>query len=58
MAKAINDAIDALVFQLKIKYGSNGGTGTMANPTVELRNLLSQNVNMLLQMKNILKAGK
>ena len=25
MAKAINDAIDALVFQLKIKYGSNGG---------------------------------
>lgn len=36
MAKAINDAIDALVFQLKIKYGSNGGTGTMANPTVEL----------------------
>lgn len=28
MAKAINDAIDALVFQLKIKYGSNGGTGT------------------------------
>ena len=30
MAKAINDAIDALVFQLKIKYGSNGGTGTMA----------------------------
>lgn len=36
MAKAINDAIDALVFQLKIKYDSNGGTGTMANPTVEL----------------------
>lgn len=36
MAKAINDATDALVFQLKIKYGSNGGTGTMANPTVEL----------------------
>ena len=36
MAKAINDAIDALVFQLKIKYNSNGGTGTMANPTVEL----------------------
>lgn len=36
MAKAINDAIDALVFQLKIKYASNGGTGTMANPTVEL----------------------
>lgn len=36
MSKAINDAIDALVFQLKIKYGSNGGTGTMANPTVEL----------------------
>lgn len=36
MAKAINDAIKALVFQLKIKYGSNGGTGTMANPTVEL----------------------
>lgn len=36
MAKAINDAIDALVFQLKIKSGSNGGTGTMANPTVEL----------------------
>lgn len=36
MAKAINDAIDTLVFQLKIKYGSNGGTGTMANPTVEL----------------------
>ena len=36
MAKAINDAIGALVFQLKIKYGSNGGTGTMANPTVEL----------------------
>ena len=36
MAKAINDAIDALVFQLKIKYGSNGVTGTMANPTVEL----------------------
>lgn len=36
MAKAINDAIDALVFQLKIKYDSNGVTGTMANPTVEL----------------------
>lgn len=36
MAKAINDAIKALVFQLKIKYDSNGGTGTMANPTVEL----------------------
>ena len=36
MAKAINDAIDALVFQLKIKYDSNGGTGTMSNPTVEL----------------------
>ena len=36
MAKAINDAIDALVFQLKIKYGSNGRTGTMTNPTVEL----------------------
>lgn len=36
MAKAINDSIDALGFQLKIKYGSNGGTGTMANPTVEL----------------------
>lgn len=36
MAKAINDAINALVFQLKIKYDSNGGTGTMANPTVEL----------------------
>lgn len=36
MAKAINDAIDALVFQLKIKYDSNGGTGTMANPTIEL----------------------
>ena len=36
MAKAINDAIGALVFQLKIKYDSNGGTGTMANPTVEL----------------------
>ena len=35
-ADAINEAIDALVFQLKIKYGSNGGTGTMANPTVEL----------------------
>ena len=34
MAKAINDAIDALVFQLKIKYGSNGGTGTMANPAI------------------------
>lgn len=36
MEKAINDAIKALVFQLKIKYGSNGGTGTMANPTVKL----------------------
>lgn len=36
MARAINDAIGALVFQLKIKYDSNGGTGTMANPTVEL----------------------
>lgn len=36
MAKAINDAIDALVFQLKIKYDSNGGTGTMANPAIEL----------------------
>ena len=36
MAKAINDAIKALVFQLKIKYGSNGRTGTMANPTVKL----------------------
>ena len=36
MAKAINDAIDALVFQLKIKYNSNGGTGTMANPAIEL----------------------
>ena len=36
MAKAINDAIGALVFQLKIKYNSNGGTGTMTNPTVEL----------------------
>ena len=36
MAKAINDAIGALVFQLKIKYDSNGGTGTMTNPTVEL----------------------
>lgn len=36
MAIAINDAINALVFQLKIKYDSNGGTGTMANPTVEL----------------------
>ena len=36
MAKAINDAIAALKFQLKIKYDSNGGTGTMANPTVEL----------------------
>ena len=35
-ADAINEAIDALGFQLKIKYGSNGGTGTMANPTVEL----------------------
>ncbi len=30
------DAIDALVFQLKIKYNSNGGTGTMANPAIEL----------------------
>ena len=36
MAKAINDAIDALVFQLKIKYDSNGGTGTMTNPVIEL----------------------
>ena len=36
MAKAINDAIDALVFQLKIKYNSNGGTGTMTNPAIEL----------------------
>ena len=36
MAKAINDAIDALVFQLKIKYNSNGGTGTMTNPVIEL----------------------
>ena len=36
MAIAINDAINALVFQLKIKYDSNGGTGTMTNPTVEL----------------------
>ena len=36
MAKAINDAIDALVFQLKIKYNSNGGTGTMINPAIEL----------------------
>lgn len=36
MAKAINDAIDALVFQLKIKYNSNGGTGTMNNPAIEL----------------------
>lgn len=36
MAKAINDAIDALVFQLKIKYDSNGGTGTMTNPAIEL----------------------
>lgn len=36
MAKAINDAIGALVFQLKIKYNSNGGTGTMANPAIEL----------------------
>ena len=36
MAKAINDAIGALVFQLKIKYKSNGGTGTMANPAIEL----------------------
>ena len=36
MTKAINDAIGALVFQLKIKYNSNGGTGTMTNPTVEL----------------------
>ena len=35
MAKAINDAIDALVFQLKIKYNSNGGTGTMTNPAIE-----------------------
>lgn len=30
------DAIGALVFQLKIKYNSNGGTGTMANPAIEL----------------------
>lgn len=36
MAKSINDAIDALVFQLKIKYNSNGGTGTMTNPAIEL----------------------
>ena len=36
MAKAINDAIDALVFQLKIKYNSNGGTGPMTNPAIEL----------------------
>lgn len=36
MAKAINDAIDALVFQLKIKYNSNCGTGTMTNPAIEL----------------------
>ena len=36
MAKAINDAIGALVFQLKIKYNSNGGTGTMTNPDIEL----------------------
>ena len=36
MAKAIYDAIDALVFQLKIKYNSNGGTGTMTNPAIEL----------------------
>lgn len=36
MAKAINDAIGALVFQLKIKYNSNGGTGIMANPAIEL----------------------
>lgn len=36
MAKAINDAIEALVFQLKIKYNSNGGTGTMTNPAIEL----------------------
>ena len=36
MAKAINDAIGALVFQLKIKYKSSGGTGTMANPAIEL----------------------
>ena len=36
MAKAINDAIDAIVFQLKIKYDSNGGTGTMTNPAIEL----------------------
>ena len=36
MAKAINDAIDALVFQLKIKYNSSGGTGTMTNPAIEL----------------------
>lgn len=36
MAKAVNDAIGALVFQLKIKYNSNGGTGTMTNPAIEL----------------------
>ena len=36
MAKAINDAIGALVLQLKIKYNSNGGTGTMTNPAIEL----------------------
>lgn len=30
------DAIGALVFQLKIKYNSNGGTGTMTNPAIEL----------------------
>lgn len=36
MAKAINDAIGALVFQLKIKYNFNGGTGTMTNPAIEL----------------------
>ena len=36
MAKAIKDAIGALVFQLKIKYNSNGGTGTMTNPAIEL----------------------
>ena len=36
MAKAINDAIGALVFQFKIKYNSNGGKGTMANPAIEL----------------------
>ena len=52
MAKAINDAIGALVFQLKIKYNSNGGTGTMANPAIEL------DKEFTFQMENILKAGK